>query len=672
MKGKTVLHLLLIGAFWCLAFSNCEFHVKKPLSGTLKLKKSRLPSFRFKRHESSTIHSYYNTSSITKEITSLEEELSPPSAYLKDWKLGNKHQMAKLISISSMLLWIVYVYSLTRDIKDALIISNCGAESIAFLKVYGVIPTSILFTILYNFLASRFSTENLFYVLLIPFITFYVSFGLFFYPYRDFLHPLWPTVAKNGMNYALSLVNYWSFSIYYLISELWGSAAIPLLFWSCVNDIISREESLRVYPVVSLLGNLGPIIAGTVMSLLGSYAKSLYPHNGEKSFELLMKYFSVSIGAAGLFIAGFHSLVYSIHRSEATKLAQYEKAVEIENRVSQWENNTTITRQPTWKDIVSLEVRYQAQKLRDHILPSSLSSSLSSVLLPCSNDTSSFLPSLVGNITKQWDENISFDRNNSWNNNNNINNINNKNNHHHRTEVDKSKSATDLSNAPSSSSKHGLFSSLSIIQKDPILFRLAMVVLAYGISMEFTELLWKAAVQNVFPLKTDYVNFLGRCSTLSGVLSLLLTFVGANLMEKWGWKAGALTTPWMAGFLAFPFFLSLLIGPSMLGSRRSLLVAMYLGLLQTSLAKSAKFTLFDPTKEIVFAHLPKDRQKVGKAAVEMILSRFGKSLGAFGLQVIVLFGGNIISSVSPVAILYYVVLYYWMGRSSLFDICLEI
>ena len=50
-----------------------------------------------------------------------------------------------------MMFWIVFVFTMTRDTKDTLIVTNCGAEAIAFLKV------SILFAfvtyLLYNSIA---------------------------------------------------------------------------------------------------------------------------------------------------------------------------------------------------------------------------------------------------------------------------------------------------------------------------------------------------------------------------------------------------------------------------------------------------------------------------------------------------------------------------------------
>jgi hypothetical protein len=66
-------------------------------------------------------------------------------------------ELAKFFGLSSMMFWAIFVFTLARDTKDALIVTSCGAESIAFLKVYGVIPAATLFMILYSKLASILS-----------------------------------------------------------------------------------------------------------------------------------------------------------------------------------------------------------------------------------------------------------------------------------------------------------------------------------------------------------------------------------------------------------------------------------------------------------------------------------------------------------------------------------
>ena len=67
------------------------------------------------------------------------------------------NELLKFFSLSFMMFWSIFIFILSRDIKDTLIVTNCGAEAIAFLKVYGVVPSATLFLLMYSKLATILS-----------------------------------------------------------------------------------------------------------------------------------------------------------------------------------------------------------------------------------------------------------------------------------------------------------------------------------------------------------------------------------------------------------------------------------------------------------------------------------------------------------------------------------
>lgn len=188
----------------------------------------------------------------TLTTTTSESNTLPNNNLLPIPKLLSKyiplypHEIPKVLSLSIMMFFIIFVFSMTRDTKDILIVTNCGAEAIAFLKVYGVIPAATLFMIIYSYLSARYPLSTLFYIISIPFFLFFFIFAFVLYPARNFIHPTHLIVPKSGLSYMVQLLRFWSFSLYYIMSELWGSAGIPLLFWSCANEITSMEQVIIV------------------------------------------------------------------------------------------------------------------------------------------------------------------------------------------------------------------------------------------------------------------------------------------------------------------------------------------------------------------------------------------------------------------------------------------
>ena len=149
------------------------------------------------------------------------------------------------LALSTMMFLFIYVFTTVRDTKDTLVVSHCGAESIPYLKLYGVLPCAMAFIVGYSKLSNLLGKEALFYATLVPFFVFYSLFAYVLYPHRDAIH--FPMKAVEAVADAapgpLSLIRYWSFSLYFIVSELWASAGVPLLFWqvSYVFNLICEQ-----------------------------------------------------------------------------------------------------------------------------------------------------------------------------------------------------------------------------------------------------------------------------------------------------------------------------------------------------------------------------------------------------------------------------------------------
>ena len=151
----------------------------------------------------------------------------------------SKTELPHFAYMSFMMFLFIYVFTTVRDTKDTLVVSNCGAESIPFLKLYAVMPCATAFIVLYSKLSDILDKKMLFYVTLVPFFVFYGLFAFVLFPNRDGIHflPSSSLGVGGATSAAMNLLRYWSYSLYFVVSELWASAGVPLLFWQ-----VSEEE----------------------------------------------------------------------------------------------------------------------------------------------------------------------------------------------------------------------------------------------------------------------------------------------------------------------------------------------------------------------------------------------------------------------------------------------
>ena len=99
------------------------------------------------------------------------------------------YEMKKFLPMCFIMFFVLFNYTVLRNVKDALVVPAAGAEVISFLKFWGVTPVSILFVVLYAKLSNVLSKENLFYAIITPFLIFFAAFAFVIYPNKAFLHP---------------------------------------------------------------------------------------------------------------------------------------------------------------------------------------------------------------------------------------------------------------------------------------------------------------------------------------------------------------------------------------------------------------------------------------------------------------------------------------------------
>lgn len=150
---------------------------------------------------------------------------------------------------------------LLKLIKEAcvLTIPEGGITLIPFLKMWLIIPFSIILIALFRSLNKRYTLYSVFQIILCTFLALYLIF-LMLLPYREAM----PIVWADGIlpdPFILMLHN-WPSSLFYVVGDMWSTLLISILFWNLAALNFKLDEAKNFYPLFSL--DISGILAGVV------------------------------------------------------------------------------------------------------------------------------------------------------------------------------------------------------------------------------------------------------------------------------------------------------------------------------------------------------------------------------------------------------------------------
>lgn len=441
------------------------------------------------------------------------------------------YELKKVLPMLILFFCISFNYTILRDTKDTLVVTapGSGAEAIPFIKVWLVVPCAILFMIIYAKLSNVLSKQALFYTTLLPFLAFFALFALVFYPAKDYLHPT--TLADElqaflpqGLGGVVAIFRNWTYAVFYVLAELWGSVMLSLVFWGFANDITRVSEAKRFYALFGIGANLALLVSGPAIVWVSDIRRLLPPD--VDAWGVSIDYLMTLVVVAGLII-----------------MATYW-----------WINKNVLT-----------DIRF-------------------------------FDPAEVKGPKK-------------------------------------------------SKPKLSLKESFLFLAKSKYIGCLAVLVIAYGIAINLVEVTWKNQLKLQYPNANDYSTFMGYFSFFTGLVTVfMMLFVGGNVIRRFGWGVAAQITPVVllitgVGFFVFVLFRDNLSGFIAMVGTSPLILAVLFGAAQNIMSKSAKYSLFDPTKEMAYIPLDQESKVKGKAAIDVVGARLGKSGGSFVQQgLLVVFG----------------------------------
>ena len=207
----------------------------------------------------------------------------------------------------------------------------------------------------------------------------------------------------------------------------------------------------------------------------------------------------------------------------------------------------------------------------------------------------------------------------------------------------------------------------SILFKTPYLMLIALIVISYNLVINLTEVVWKHEVKALYPAPQDYNMYMGEITFITSLVATLSALViSGNAIRFFGWRFTAMLTPVVLFITSLGFFGFMLlqdyfsIGALASFGASSLAIAVFFGSAQNVMSRAAKYSVFDATKEMAFVPLNPELKLKGKASIDGVGSRLGKSGGSIIHQTLLLTFTSITASAPYVAFFLFASISVWL------------
>lgn len=183
----------------------------------------------------------------------------------------------KIVTLGLLLFCLCVAYCILRNLKDAVTLTShgAGAEVIPFIKVWGMLPAALCMTVVFTFLSRHFQIATVSAILISCFLCYYLLFVFWIYPNQDWLRleqlGRWLTLyLPEGARGWIQMVENWPATSFYILSELWATTLVGVLFWGVANDVNTEEEAKSTYGLIKVGATSSALAAGVLAGVLTS------------------------------------------------------------------------------------------------------------------------------------------------------------------------------------------------------------------------------------------------------------------------------------------------------------------------------------------------------------------------------------------------------------------
>jgi len=463
----------------------------------------------------------------------------------------HRFELKKFFPMLGMFFLIALNYNLLRTFKDSMVVTapNSGAEAIPFIKVWAILPSAILLTFIFTRLANKFNREKVFYIMMFIFLAFFFIFTFVLFPLRDFLHPhaladQLQAYLPAGFKGLIAIFRNWTFTLFYVMCELWSTAIMTVLFWGFMNEVVSVSEAKRYYGLLMIGANASSIASGQLSVWLSNIGFNPALPYGTTRWDQSVLFLNCAIIASGILAIG----------------------------IFRWLNTKVI------KPTDHLPAHEQPEKV-----------------------------------------------------------------------------------------KMSMRKNFSYLAKSKYLVCIAAIVLTYNLAFNLIEVVWKNQINTLYPDPSNFQSYMGQVTTATGIVATFTAiFITGNVIRRFSWTTSAMIPAAIVLLTGIGFFSFVLFQHSGLSTLAAfagfspMAFGLLLGSLQNIFTRASKYTFFDATKEIAFIPLSNESKLKGKAAIDGVGSRLGKSGGSVIHQGLLLFFTTVSASTPYVAVIFLGILVIWI------------
>lgn len=462
----------------------------------------------------------------------------------------HSYELKKVMPMFALFFLITFAYNILRCMKTSLIVTapGSGAEVIPFLKIGAVLPAALFMTYLFTRLVNRFHREQVIYAMLSLFLSYFALFLCFLYPRHewlqldslaDFLQS--HVFTQGGYKGLIAIIRHWNLALFYVLSEMWSTVVLSMLFWGFANEVTSVNEAKRFYAIFALGAN-----------------------------------------CSGMFSGGFAHWIQ--------KLPYYEYL--------------PFGMQDQWVFFQLCSVLFVGMLI---------------IALFC------WLSRTVLHI-----ENVS------------------------------------TLQIPKKSYKLSLSECFAYLRKSRYLAFIVIIVVSYNIVFNLADVMWTYKLKQIYTYSGDVNTYMNQITMVTGLVAVVFAFVvSGNVLRHYGWTIAAGMTPLIWFLTSIGFFSGLVFEDALTGVFGTLIsnpanFVLLLGSIQVCFGRACKYTVFDETKEIAFIPLPEENKRKGKAIVDGVASRFGKSGGSLIYLCLFMTLGDIAYTIPYVSCIILLMIVFWI------------